>query len=142
MDRYIYVKNDESNAYFSENTTWNFRVHLDLPLFLPGLWKVALLEFSASETTKSKSGEELYIYSDLCKESIVHGEERPLLRRLKKNSKGQWTYSFDNPFYLPVKRKEVQEFSIDIRREDDTEASYLNKGVRVTLHLKSYPFFA
>ena len=37
--------------------------------------------------SRPKTTENLYIYSDLCKESIVHGAELPLLRRLDKNKK-------------------------------------------------------
>ena len=142
MDRYIYVKSDVSNIYFSENKVWRFKVHLNLPLLLPGMWKVALVEFNASEKSKSKANEGLYIYSDLCKESIVFGEERPLLRRLEKNQKNQWDYSLNNPFYVPVKRKEIQEFNIYIKLADDTEVSYLIEPLYLTLHFKPYPFFA
>ena len=51
----------------------------------------------------------LYIYSDLCKESIVHGVEQPLLRRLDKNKPKRWDY-MDTPYYLSMKKKELREF--------------------------------
>ena len=81
MDRYLYVQSDESNTFFNDNTTTRFRVQLKFPLYLPGLWKVALVEFHATEKAKStqKADDGIYIYSDLCKDSILFGEERPLL---------------------------------------------------------------
>lgn len=141
-ERYIYVQSDESDDYFDDNKTFRFKIHLQLPLYLEGFWKVALVDFHAREkktTTKASSG--LYIYSDLCGESIVKGEERPLLRRLEKNKKNEWDYNLDTPYYLPVKKKELREFDIHIKQDDDTVASVLVKPVRLTLHLKRYPFY-
>lgn len=140
-DRYIHIKSDDSDSYFEDNEPYRFSVHLKLPLYLGGTWKVALVHFHASEKVKSKASDGLYVYSDICKESIVFGEERPLLRRLEKNKKNEWDYILDNPFYLPVKEKELREFEIYIKGEDDTDASNLSRPVRLTLHLKQYPFF-
>ena len=141
-DRYLYVKSDESDAHFGGNSTYKFKVQLKLPLYLPGKWKVALVHFHATEKgpDKTKADEGLYIYSDLCKESIVYGEERPLLNRLEKSSKGKWDYNFDNPFYVPLKKTELREFEIYIKREDDQDAAQLMKPVYLTLHLKPFPF--
>lgn len=46
---YIYIKSDESNAYFIDNTTYKFKVQLKLPLYMSGKWKVALVQFYATE---------------------------------------------------------------------------------------------
>ena len=140
-DRYIYVQSDDSDSYFSDNSVYKFKVHLNAPLTLQGLWKVALVEFSAKEKTKSKAGEALYVYTDLCKESIVHGEEETLLRRLEKSKKSLWNYVIQTPFYLPVRKKELREFEIFIRTVDGEYATYLDKPLNLTLHLKPYPFF-
>lgn len=143
MDRYLYVQSDESNTVFDDNTTARFRVQLNFPLYLPGVWKVALVEFHATEKAKStiKADEGLYIYTDLCKESIVNGEERPLLRRLEKSSKGKWDYILDPPFYLPVTKSELREFEVYIKGERDEEPQQLIKPVHLTLHFKHYPFW-
>ena len=143
MDRYLYVQSDESDIFFDDNTTTRFRVQLKFPLYLPGRWKVALLEFHATEKSKStkKADEGLYIYTDLCKESIIYGEERPLLRRLEKSSKGKYDYILDSPFYLPVAQHEVRQFEVYIRGERDEDLSHLVKPVYLTLHFKSYPFW-
>jgi arylamine N-acetyltransferase len=80
-DIYIYVQSDESNNYFSENQTSHFKVHLKVPIYLEGTWKVALVDFRATENASTKTSDGLYIYSDVCGESIVQGDARPLLRR-------------------------------------------------------------
>ena len=142
-DRYIYVKSDESDEYFADNETYKFKVHLQLLLYFYGKWKVALVQFHAAEKGKSssKDNEGLYVYTDLGKESIVYGEERSLLRRMHRNVKGKWDYTFDTPFYVPVKKQEVQEFEIYIKRERDVNATQLIKPVYLTLHFKQYPFY-
>ena len=142
MDRYIYVQSDESNTFFTDNETANFRVQLKYPLYLPGIWKVALVEFHATEKSKSKlkADDGLYIYSDLCKESIVQGEERPLLRRLEKSAKSKWDYILSTPFYVNVAKNEVLEFNIYLKGEDDLTQLNLQDPVRLTLHLRRYPF--
>ena len=142
MDRYIYVRSDESNSFFEDNTTTRFRIQLDFPLYLPGVWKVALVEFHATEKANSNKEEDegLYIYADICKDTIVDGEERPLLRRLEKTSKGKWDYVLDSPFYVPMTRNELREFEVYIKGEKDEQVTHLVKPVRLTLHLKPYPF--
>lgn len=142
-DKYIYVRSDESNSYFVDNTTYKFKVQLKLPLYLYGKWKVALVHFHATEkgNSNSKADDGLYIYSDLCRESIVYGEERPLLQRLEKTAKGRWDYTINNPLYVPVKKQELRELEIYIKREHDQDATQLIKPVYLTLHLKQYPFF-
>ena len=141
-DRYIYVQSDESDIFFSDNQVYKFKVHLNTPLLLHGQWKVALVEFRAQEKTKSKATEALYVYTDLCKESIVHGEEKALLRRLEKNKKAEWDYILKLPFYLPVIKKELREFEIIIKRENGQFPTYLQTPLHLTLHLKPYPFFS
>ena len=71
MERYLYIRSNESNAYFSDNKPCRFKVHLSLPLSLNGNWKVALTEFNAMDDSKSrtKTVDALYIYSDLVRKA-------------------------------------------------------------------------
>ena len=142
MERYLYIRSNESTAYFSDNKVYRFKVHLSLPHSLNGNWRVALTEFRAVEDSKSKlkSVDFLYIYSDICKESIVHGVEQQLLRRLVKNKCKSWEYLLETPYYLPVKKKEFREFQIYIKAADDAFTSDLKEPLHLTLHLKQYPF--
>lgn len=143
MDRYLYLQSDESDVYFDDNASTKFRVQLKFPLYLPGVWKVALVEFHATEKAKAnkKADEGLYIYANICKDSIVYGEERPLLRRLKKSTKSKYDYIMDTPFYVPVTTKELREVEVYIRGERDEDVSHLVKPVHLTLHFKQYPFW-
>lgn len=144
MDRYVYIKSDESNNYFLDNKVFRFKVHLKTPLSFHGFWKVGLVELHANvkkTIAKPKDIQAIYLFTNICKESIVNGEEQPLLRRLEKNSKNGWSYIFDTVLYLPVKRKELLEFEVHIKCEDGTVPSFLDSPLHMTLHFKQYPFY-
>jgi len=142
MDRYLYIKSNDSDSYFSDNQVYRFKVHLNVPLPLHGMWKVALTEFYAEEKAKPKSKtNSIYIYTDICKESIVHGKEQPLLRRLEKTTQTGWDYMLDTLYYLPIVKTEVREFQIFIKGEDGSFASDLKEPLHLTLHFKPYPFY-
>lgn len=146
MDRYVYVKSDESNNYFSDNQPFKFRIHLKTQLQFKGFWKVGLAEFHANIQNNtglslSHRSTALYLFTNICKESIVNGEQLPLLRLLQKNTDNGWSYSFNNIFYLPVKRKEVLEFEVFIKCEDGSFASFLDSPLYMTFHFKQYPFY-
>lgn len=146
MDRYVYIKSDDSNSYFSNNKVFRFKVHFKLPLLLHGFWKVGLTELHVKVDKqmllpKKSVDEALYVFTNICKESIVNCEEQPLLRRLEPTSKQGWNYMFDTVIYLPVKRKEILEFEVYIKGEDGTFASFLKSPLHMTLHFKQYPFY-
>lgn len=147
MDRYVYVKSDESNNYFPENEVYRFKVHLKVPLSFSGFWKVGLMELQVKKTSKSrprgksKSDNAIYIFTNFCKDSILKGVETPILRRLEMNTRDGWSYSFDTPIYVPMKRTELLEFEVYIKAEDGSFASFLESPLYLTLHFKQYPFY-
>ena len=142
----MYVKSDDSNNYFVDNATFKFRVHMKTNLQFNGLWKVGLAEFHTR--IRKTMGQPLvnisptlYVFSILCKKSIVNGEQQQLLRHLVSNTDHGWSYSFANTYYLPVKRKEFIEFEVYIKCEDGSFASFLDSPLYMTLHFKQYPFY-
>ena len=46
MERYVFVRDNESNNIFVDHKPYRFRVQLKLPLHFDGYWKVALKEIS------------------------------------------------------------------------------------------------
>ena len=142
MDRYVYIKSDESDRYFSENQVYKFKVHLKVPLVFSGFWKVGLIEFHA-KMTKSRitnQSSAIYICSNICKCSIVDGVEKPLLRRLEPNDITSCNYIFETPLYLSLNKKELIEFEIYILTEYESHASFIDSPLFLTLHFKQYPF--
>ena len=146
MDRFIYIRSDESDTYFEDNKPFRFKVHLHLPLTLTGFWKVGLVEFHAEVASTSKSkkriDETLYVYTDLCEGSIRQGREQPLLRRLESNTNKGWSYMLHPILYLPVRQRQLIEFEVHIKDETGQDASFLNQPLWMLLHLKPYPFYS
>ena len=84
----------------------------------------------------------LDLYSNICKESMVNGEEQPLLRRIEQNNSSGWSYIFDTVIYIPVKRRENYEFEVIIKADDETIPTFLLQPARLTLYFKRYSFYA
>lgn len=103
----MYIRNNESNHYFTDNKPYHFKIQLPFPLIYDGYWKVALCEIHLTRDSKAhnkSSDNTLFIYSSICKESVVNEGEHALLRKVSSNSRNRWQYIFDSPFYWSLKK--------------------------------------
>lgn len=141
MDHIVYIRSDECNDYFRDNKSYKFKVHLKSPLILKGFWTVALLEFYCTIPSKAKNDDVLHLFCNFCKESILDGELKPILRRIPSSKKSQWLHSFSSPFYLPVLKQEIYEMEFYIETETGQLASFLNDPLMLTLRFRNYPFY-
>lgn len=142
MEHYLYAKSDDSLEYFADNKPYQFRVHLNTPLILKGFWKVSLVDFYAESSARGKNPDKfLLVYSDICKESLLSGNLRPILRRFPFTNKNQWNYSFDSDVYVPVKKHHIYEIEFYIKTSSDELATQLTEPVVLTLHFRHYPFY-
>ena len=80
----------------------------------------------------------LYIYSNICSESIVDGYYRPLLRQVKL---GGAQFTFSDLHYLSVNKTQVDDIEFCIKDEINELASFLTDSTSIMLHFCSYPFF-
>lgn len=140
MSHYIVINSNKNLKYFPENQPYHFRTFFQIPLSLPGLWKIALVEATISEPNL-KTGHPLYLHCNACDGCIVDGEYDSLLRMIRSQRSGKWTQIFDSLFYVSVNKSEIRELEIYIKDGKDTLATFLKKPVSITLHFKSYPFF-
>ena len=97
------MSSDKSLEFFPHNKSYKFKSHLSAPLLLEGTWRIALVEVDIS-CTLSKT-DAIYLYSDICGEPIVDGQQRPLLRRLPATSLGNWLTVVEVPLYVPLKKQ-------------------------------------
>lgn len=141
MDSIVYIRSDECDDYFPQNKPFKFKIHLKTPLILKGFWTMALLEFYCSLPSKAKNDSVLHIFCNVCKESILEGELKQILRRIPPSKRGQWLYSFATPFYLRVAKQEIYEMEFYIETESGELASFLSEPLMITLRFKSYPFY-
>ena len=114
MDHIVYIRSDECDDYFKDNQPYKFKVHLKNPLILKGFWTVALVEFYCTIPSKAKNDEVLHLFCNVCKESIIDGELKPILRRIHSTKKSQWLHAFITPFHLPVLKQEIYEMEFYI----------------------------
>ena len=67
MSIYVTMSSDRALHYFPQNKSYNFKTHLNAPLLLEGVWKVALVDVDiVSSTSKTEA---IYLYSSICGES-------------------------------------------------------------------------
>ena len=124
--------------YFHQNTPTNFKSHLNSPIILNGIWRVALVEVNISSSI-SKSND-IYLHYDICDDSIVNGNRKPLLRRLMTVETGNWSAILETPHYVPVKLSEIDNIGIYITDDHGGLVSFLDYPSTVTLHFKAFPF--
>lgn len=138
----LYIRSDESNNYFTENKPWHFKVHLKTPLIFDGKWVVSLLEINAT-AIKSRNlystNQTLLLYSDICSESIIDGEKKPIIRRISMTKLRKWDHIFNRPIYLSVTKNEIYEFEIYIKDIKGNDASFLQDPVLITLQFQPQP---
>ena len=133
------MSSDKSLEFFPHNKPCTFKSHLSAPLLLEGTWRIALVEADiACSLSKSDA---IYLYSDICGESIVDGEQQPLLRRIPATSVGNWLTVVETPFYVPIKNNNIYDIDINITTVQGDLAAFLDQPSTITLHLKSFPFF-
>lgn len=141
MDYIVYIRSDECNDYFGDNQPYKFKIHLKTPLILKGFWTVALVDFYSTMPSKAKNNEVLHLFCNFCKESIVDGEMKPILRRIPASKKSQWLHTFSTLFHLPVVKQEIYEMEFYIETTKGLLASFLNEPLMFTLRFRSYPFY-
>lgn len=153
MEKFIFAKSTDSLIYFPNNRHYDFKIHLDKTLNLTGYWKVGITEFFTTSTPKSTvidkstskpivtfNRKPVYVYTDICSFSSVHGQEQPLLRIIQSDVSYGWNDKFDSVYYLPVRVHELSDVHIYLRDDSGLPASFINSDVWVTLHLHRYPF--
>ena len=141
MDHIVYIRSDECDDYFKDNQPYKFKVHLKNPLILKGFWTVALQEFYCTIPSKAKNDEVLHLFCNICKESIIDGELKPILRRIPSTKKSQWLHTFNTPYHLPVLKQEIYEIEFYIETANGQLASFLIQPLMITLRFRSYPFY-
>jgi len=96
-----------------------------------------MTEINTSNRGQTK---EFFVYSDICQDSFIGASERPLLRRVFYEDTDQNNIVYDNPYYVPIKFREIQQIYVYISDCNGQDASFLKDKVTVTLHFKKFPF--
>lgn len=129
MDFYVVISEKDSMNYFPNNVSTDFRVHTP-NTSLRGRWYVGISEISI----EVERGCELLVLSDICSDTLVRGDKRPLLKRMRLQQ-GRNDVVFPRVVYIPV--IVTDSHSIRVFLEGDSPPK---PGVTLVLHFKKYPF--
>jgi hypothetical protein len=115
MDIRMLRRSSDSLDLYSNNQPYDFYVHLPIPLTLKGYWTVSLLEVCMFCNKKT----DVYIYTNLCEDTIVGDKELPLLRHvyLKTSSLNE---IFTYPYEVPTRIGQVHDVHTYIYIKDAT----------------------
>lgn len=133
MSYYIICQSDKSLNYYPDNTPCSFKIKLRQTIELNGFWKIALTEIKLNEV--NAKDETLYIYSNLCGESIINGVNVPLLRRIVVNTNENTIFS--SAYYIPVTKSEINEIEFQLETEQGNLAKHITNPVTLVVHLTS-----
>ena len=88
------------------NTPSDFVTVLSQPISLYGSWEVALTDIRFKADKKFS----VFVFSDACEQSHVHGRLAPVLRRVDKQ-----TDVFVNPYFIKVSTKRLERIKIYVK---------------------------
>ena len=104
---FLYVHWHDSKHVYKLNRPSNFTFDLPSVLTMDGTqWEVAVLDYTFKSTFKTP----LYLLTDICEDSYIHGTLLPVLRRLDTK-----TGSFVFPQFIKVSKQEVQSIKIQVK---------------------------
>jgi hypothetical protein len=98
------VSNEANLNIYPENRPFKFRTYLQTPLVLKSKWKVVIIDINLSQGQQSQ---DLYVYSDICGETIVDGSGQPLLKCICANTIAYTEFKHLN--YVSVTKSEIRD---------------------------------
>lgn len=130
MNFYMVISDKDSLNYYPNNIAHDFRVHTP-NTSLHGRWYVGLCELSLDVEREC----EMRIYSNICTDTLVGGEKRPLLKRLFLQRERN-DVAFSRIMYIPVDIKDFH--SIRVYMESSVPPK---PDVILVLHFKKIPLY-
>lgn len=117
---FLFLSSTNSLQYHPDNTGTDFTV--ELPHVVHGQYECAL-----SEIFYDNFQDDLYVYSDICEQNVVHNDYKPILRIVTQPGEVQSLY------FMPVSRDSVQRIRIYLRDKDFKTPQVSLNTVRCTL---------
>ena len=97
------LASDDSKFMYPNNKPDDFSVHLSTPVVLRGYWTVSLLEICIERgKVQQYPTSELFVFSNLCDNTVLGGHDVPLLRRVWLKG-GQQNLIYQVPYDVPLR---------------------------------------
>lgn len=130
-DIYLVISSDDSLATHPNNNAFSFIVDLPRSINLEGNWSCALQNF----TFEANNGhvQNLFIYCDVCRESLVNEKYLPLLKMV--TSTGD-----QSPLvFIPVSQTSFNNIMVNIRLENRQVPSFTSRKSTCAFLLRKLP---
>ena len=126
---YLYAKSSDSLSFHPLNNVNDFTIELPETMYLEGKWVIALTElYIQNEVTHP-----LYIYCDLCEQSILNGYLQPILKVIYPDC-----VQFSNLHYVAVKNISFKRLRIYIKGGVSGREDVLAGESYLSLHLTQH----
>ena len=111
------LRSDAWLNYFQKNTASDFRCKMNEYVKMEGNWEVALCNMVIYKPKNVRFGHGLWVYCDICTSTQIGDNFDHLLRFVSiEDARKQWfTFNFENKYYIPVIKRNVDEININIR---------------------------
>ena len=128
MNRYIITNHEDSKHFFSSNDPFDFILELPETIYSTGNSSLALLDHNI---TVDFIGE-LYVYCDIIQNSLVNGDQLPLLRIIKNKRDNSFTF----PYFIKLNIDHFKRIRFYIRMGDGGVPSFNIKLLNLSLLLR------
>jgi len=131
---YLHASSNDCSDYFPNNNASIFRVKLNKPLNLNGVWKIGICEIDVN----SDISERVCVECSLCGDGlIVDGKQTRVLRTFTLNQNYHEIYPI--LFYVPIETRFVDSIEFRLVKPDGTPILFRDKSaaVHMTLQLMS-----
>ena len=135
---YLYISSEQSDNYFTDNTSTRFRVRLPKRLNLDprGGWHMAVLDLDLPRLQEGYKTAYLTINSRVCEPSFVNTALTPTLNRVYFNDVHRGCpVTFDSPRYVKVTTDVLDVLDIYLTDSKGATPSFKTGTVSCTLHL-------
>ena len=134
---FLFVSSNDCREIYPANNPASFCVDLPIPLSLPGIWEIGILDFSM-EAEFLQIPKEMYICLNILDSSYVQGSLIKAIQRISIPShfSEKIMFSFPRINYVSVISNYLNYFQVKILSENLQEAAFKKGNLYFTLHLK------
>lgn len=122
----IYANSDESKDFHPRNTSNDFTIELPETIYLEGSWVITLTEIYTQEEIRHP----LFIFCDICEQSIHDGKLKPLLKLIYPDC-----IHFSNLHYIPIKNNTIKRIRFTIKGGVTGNEPVLTEKISLSMHL-------
>lgn len=133
--RVAYLSHNDSISIYEGNHPEDFIVDFNDHIELNSASTVELIEFKCKLSQKSYAN--VYIFSDICENSILNATSQPILRAIKLSGAKNISTSFSNPIQLKTAIGVMKSCRIYITNKDTSRLSFRLLEAEVTLRFKN-----